>query len=112
MRALWMLVVPACLFVTGARAASLRCGAELVSDGATRAEVVRKCGEPASKEVRTEVDSVRVADPTGRFPVIYDRSVVKTIEEWTYNFGSHQLQQVVTFENGKLRDVQSGTYGK
>lgn len=39
------------------------------------------------------------------------RSVTREYEEWTYNFGPRRFMQVVTFENGRLIDVQSAGYG-
>jgi hypothetical protein len=39
------------------------------------------------------------------------RTVEKTIEEWTYNFGPSLLMQVAVFENGRLVDVRGGGYG-
>ncbi len=106
------LVVPL-LVPLASEASSLRCGSELVSEGSTRAETVAKCGQPISKDVRTEVDTVKVRerDPSAKVELTQERSVVRTIEEWTYNFGPHTFLQHVTFEDGRLCKVESGKYG-
>ncbi|MGQ0506685.1 MAG: DUF2845 domain-containing protein [Myxococcaceae bacterium] len=93
-----------------ASAASLKCGSELVAEGATRLEVQNKCGEPTWKESHVEYDTLRLRDPyTG---ASYSRAVERVIEEWTYNRGPYAFIQTVIFENGKLKDVVSGNYGK
>ena len=33
------------------------------------------------------------------------------IEEWTYNFGPHQLMRVVRLENGYVADIKHLGYG-
>lgn len=87
-------------------AATLRCGNELVTEGATKSDVILKCGEPMAKETRT-VKQREEGKNTTTQQVVY-----KTLEEWTYNFGPHRLIQVVEFENGLVIDVRSGGYGR
>ncbi|MDC0708881.1 DUF2845 domain-containing protein [Stigmatella sp. ncwal1] len=109
MRSLWM-VLPLALFSlpTLGHAASLRCGANLVSDGASRNEVLAKCGEPADKAVRNVAQETKkqTGENESSKEIVY-----KTFEDWTYNFGTQRLMQVVTFEDGKLIDVQSTRHG-
>ncbi|GHH02564.1 DUF2845 domain-containing protein [Comamonas sp. JC664] len=96
-----------------AEAASLRCGQALVADGALKAEVLAKCGEPAAKDFRTVTDSAGSVTPDHRTGGVTTerRSVTREYEDWTYNFGPRRFLQVVTFENGRLIDVQSAGYG-
>jgi hypothetical protein len=109
MRTLLLAVAVAVVWVPGVgQAASLRCGTGLVSDGASKSDVVAKCGEPTSKESRTESEEVKTKDGD----TSTKRVVQKTFEEWTYNFGPNRLQQVVVFENGKLIEVKSAGYGR
>jgi hypothetical protein len=97
---------------TGA-AATLRCGTELVSDNATKAEVLLKCGEPMSRETRTEYDSATHTVPDGAGGYVEATNTAKKeIEEWLYNFGPYRLMQTVVFENGRLKEVRSGAYGR
>ncbi|MFP2905808.1 DUF2845 domain-containing protein [Pyxidicoccus sp. 3LFB2] len=109
MRALWMAVAVSLLWVpmTG-QAASLRCGTALVADGSSKSDVLAKCGEPLAKESRSESEEVKTRDGD----TSAKRTVQKTFEEWTYNFGPNRLMQVVVFENGKLIDVKSAGYGR
>ena len=93
-------------------AATLRCGNELVSDGASMTDVLLKCGEPMAKETRTETDVVKRKQAGKETHTTTEQVVHKTIEEWTYNFGPHRLIQVVVFENGRLVEVRSGGYGR
>jgi hypothetical protein len=109
MRAFWLAVAVSLMWIprTG-HAASLRCGTALVADGASKADVVAKCGEPVSRESRAESEEVKTRDGD----TSTKRVVQKTFEEWTYNFGPNRLMQVVLFENGKLVDVKSAGYGR
>lgn len=109
MRSLMMTLALSLLsFPTLSHAASLRCGTHLVADGATKATVLMKCGEPLSKESRTETTETKSKDGDTSTKTITQ----KNIEEWTYNFGPNRLMQVVRFENGVLTDVQSTTHGR
>jgi hypothetical protein len=109
MRALSLAVAVSMLWVpVAAQAASLRCGTALVADGASKSDVIAKCGEPIAKETRAESEEVKTRDGD----TSSKRVVQKTFEEWTYNFGPNRLMQVVVFENGKLIDVKSAGYGR
>ncbi|QDE86709.1 DUF2845 domain-containing protein [Myxococcus xanthus] len=114
MRALGLAVVLSMAGVpVAAEAASLRCGQALVADGALKTEVLAKCGEPAAKNFRTVTDSAGSVTPDRNTGGVTTerRSVTREYEEWTYNFGPRRFMQVVTFENGRLIDVQSAGYG-
>ncbi|SEU18151.1 DUF2845 domain-containing protein [Stigmatella erecta] len=109
MRSLVMaLPVALCLLAPPSHAASLRCGTHIVSDGATRDEVLARCGEPASKDTRSvaQENKTRTGKNESTKEIVY-----KTFEDWTYNFGTNRLMQVVTFEDGKLVSVQSTRHG-
>ena len=96
-------------FPTLSHAASMRCGTNLVADGATKAHVLAKCGEPETKDFRTETIEVRSRDRGSDTSTAV--TTQKNIEEWTYNFGPTRFMQVVIFENGVLTDVRSTTHG-
>jgi len=104
MKTLFALALLAGLGSAGtSQAASLRCrDTELVSDGATKPEVLLKCGEPSFKDSRTET--------------VYDRfthqTIYRTIEEWTYNFGSNRFMQTIIFVDGRLTEVRAGDFGR
>ncbi len=97
-------------FPTFSHAASMRCGTHLVADGASKADVLFKCGEPLFKESRTETTEVKTKDKGSDTST--KTTTQKIIDEWTYNFGPNRLMQVVTFENGALVDVKSTTHGR
>ncbi|MFP2958140.1 DUF2845 domain-containing protein [Myxococcus sp. 1LA] len=114
MRALGMTIALAMVGApVAAEAASLRCGQALVADGALKTEVLAKCGEPAAKNFRTVTDSAGSVTPDRHRGGVNTerRTVTREYEEWTYNFGPRRFLQVVTFENGRLIDVQSAGYG-
>ncbi|HZI08678.1 MAG TPA: DUF2845 domain-containing protein [Archangium sp.] len=100
------------LLPSSSDAATLRCGTALASDGASKSEVLMKCGEPLSKDTRTESVGERTKQKSPEADTTQERIVYKTIEEWTYNFGPRQLMQVAVFENGRLVDVRSAGYGR
>jgi hypothetical protein len=109
MRSLLMTVALCLLsFPMLSQAASLRCGTNLVADGASTTDVLHKCGEPTAKTSRTESTEVKTKDGDTTTKKITH----KNIEEWTYNFGPNRLMQVVIFENGVLVDVKSTTHGR
>lgn len=98
---------------TAGEAATIRCGNELASDGASKSDVLLKCGEPMSKDSRTEAVGEKTKQKTDEARTTSTEHVVyKTIDEWTYNFGPRRLMQVVVFENGRLVDVRSAGYGR
>lgn len=115
------------LFLISAPAAadnSFRCGSNLVSVGDSKYQVRAKCGAPSYKEVRREKKIKRdlyrdLFPPPGyqgrreqekyREPLLVEEYV--DIEEWTYNRGPNSLITTLTFENGKLVDVDTDGYG-
>ncbi|MCP3169541.1 DUF2845 domain-containing protein [Myxococcus qinghaiensis] len=93
-------------------AASMRCGSNLIADGATPSDARMKCGEPMSTHVRQESTSTKNRVREGKENSSTTQTVTVQVEEWTYNFGPNRLMQVVTFTDGKLTDVRSAGYGK
>ncbi|MDY7227993.1 DUF2845 domain-containing protein [Hyalangium rubrum] len=94
---------------TLSHAASLRCGTGLVADGASKTDVLMKCGEPIAKDSRTERTEVKTRDEDSDSST---KQITEThIEEWTYNFGPTKFMQVVVFKNGLLVEVRSANRG-
>lgn len=77
---------------------TLRCGSSLISRGDFAVEVLKKCGEP------NFVDEWQQT-------VVSPNRIVPNVEQWYYNFGSSQLIQILEFRDGKLRHIESATYG-
>lgn len=101
------------LVPTFASADSIRCGSQLASEGATQVEVWQRCGEPLSKFSRVEVisDEQKTKNRNGTSAGTV-RTITRTIDEWTYNFGPTNFMQLVTFVDGRLVNVRSLGYGK
>ncbi len=78
----------------------MRCGTWIVTSEATVAELVQKCGEPASKEVST-------ADVYAKGPQANQtRKVgVTTTERWTYDRGPQAFRMIATIVDGKLNSI-------
>ena len=96
--------------------ADFRCGTNIISIGARKSEVLRKCGEPASTEIW---EAVRYKGSLGSRPVLPDEDLPRsflvkelvTIEEWEYNLGPGQFIRYLRFENGRLIRITTGDYG-
>jgi hypothetical protein len=102
-----------------AHADSLSCNARIVSTGDSRYEVRSVCGEPDDSTQRIEYRTVRgrVVGPCTRDGKKLrcshtEESVIEVvIDEWTYDFGRNRFIQHLTFEQGRLATVKSGSYG-
>ncbi len=81
-----------------------RCDERYSDIGATKAEVLLRCGEPSWKEERRE-EILETIDAATK------RKVTITVEEWTYNFGPDKFVRVFQFRNNRLVDIRTGGYG-
>jgi hypothetical protein len=86
-----------------------RCGSgRVVRNGETEDDVAGKCGDPDSvnswSETRTEV-----VWENGHS---IERQVVINYDEWEYDLGPHRLIRYVTFAQGHMVKVRTGTYGQ
>jgi hypothetical protein len=120
MRSLLLLM---CLLVGSAGPVlALRCGSAVVSKGASKFEVLHKCGEPAFVDERVIYETFYV-DATGRsyvgpayppyalLPGSQQITVPIVIEDWTYNFGPHRFLYHLRFREGALHQIDTGRYG-
>ena len=76
-----------------------RCGNRLASVGDSKSEVQLKCGAPAARDVHVEA--------RGEGPA----AVTVAVEVWTYHLGAKSFLRLVTFENGRLTQVETGGHG-
>jgi len=83
---------------------SMRCKSDVVSKGATTLEVLKKCGEPVTKD--TVVESGGVYRDHGG----YYRDQVEYMD-WTYNFGPYDFIYVFRFKGGTLLGIKRGGRG-
>ncbi len=95
----------------------MRCGSRLVSKGDSTYVVRSRCGEPddATRRVETRTERRRVRVACGRGDALCDRvqevSTDVVVDEWIYDFGPQQFVRYLTFFDGKLTRVETGSYG-
>ena len=88
------------LISASAPAESMRCGSSIVDETTSAAMILKKCGEPQSKQVRTE-DVYAPALQGGT-----RKNGTRTIEVWIYQRSSGSLPMAVTIIDGKVTRVE------
>ena len=125
MTAFRIFLSPACgLLLAGllltSSAWAFRCNSFVIDAGMHKAEVLKKCGPPGTRDSRTERRIIRLREyqqATTRqagavgTAVEVEREILVSIEEWVYNFGPQQFMQLLIFEDGRLKTVQDLGYG-
>lgn len=96
MHKLGYLLVMLCLPLAAEASSTYRCGSTLVSKTAPSAEVLSKCGEPASRDF---IGYKEVVDTYGF------RNEV-SVEEWVYGPKSG-MYHFLRFEGGRLTEIRS-----
>ena len=124
--ALIFLIMLSIITFTDARAASLRCGVRLITEGDFKDRVLAECGEPDHVEVWEEervygfrhhpsyygnYDNYEYRRPDERYGRPYRVKKLVIIEEWTYNHGPGRFMDHLRLENGIVVDIISGDYG-
>jgi len=117
--AFWMLSALLLLSAPEAAAASLRCGARLITEGDPREKLLQECGPPSDvsswqEERWEEFDgppSPRLHREFERRRGVYGVRRIVQVEQWTYNWGASRFIDVVRIEDGFVRRIQSGGYG-
>lgn len=84
-----------------AQADNFRCGKWIASTDMSVSELRAKCGDPSSKETRTE-------DVVGRNAAgyTYKTGEVVVIETWTYQRGTRASPMVVTIIDGSIERIE------
>ena len=102
MRRSFMLAVVLVFCAQVARADNFRCpNGSIISSGDSISEVMVKCDPPTNKIKRTDSED----NYSGRVRYV-------EVEEWTYNQGPNTLVHYLTFRNGILIEVRTGTFGR
>lgn len=83
-----------------ASAESMRCGKWVVSETASTAEILEKCGEPQQKDVSHE--DVYARNTLGNT----NKVGVKVTERWRYQASNRQLPMLVTIVDGKVVSIE------
>jgi hypothetical protein len=81
----------------------MRCGNWVVAMPVSLEELLRKCGEPASKEMSTE--DIRTGGKSGTGSRAIGTS---TTERWTYRSSAQSLPMIVTIVDGKVTKIEQG----
>ncbi|MBN1240721.1 MAG: DUF2845 domain-containing protein [Gammaproteobacteria bacterium] len=94
------LFAAAALAAASADAQTLRCRGTIIDTGMIAAEVLARCGEPASRETRTE--PVYAGRVNGGTHVVG----TTTLELWVYERGSGRFKAQLTFEENQLTKIE------
>jgi hypothetical protein len=90
----------AALLPLPAAAETFRCGKWVITAEMAVSELAHKCGEPTSRETRTEDIRAR----TQRGGVV--KTGVSTTEIWTYDRGSSAAAMIVTIVDGAIKKIE------
>jgi hypothetical protein len=88
------------LLPLAASAESMRCGKWVVSETASPAEILEKCGEPQQQDVAKE--DVISKNAAGYF----NKVGVKVTERWRYQASNRALPMLVTIVDGKVVSIE------
>ncbi len=86
-----------------------RCVDPTFHEGETTYDVLARCGEPAFRDLRVDVQTRILGDEHA--PLVQAASVNVTVEVWTYDFGPSTFVRLLTFEDGKLVRIETGSRG-
>lgn len=105
------------LFSAPAAAEGMSCGNRLISKGDSLYQVRSVCGEPddAQRRVETRTERRRVRVPcrhgAGQCESTVEHTSDVVVDEWTYDFGRQRFIRYLTFVDGRLYTVHTGSYG-
>jgi hypothetical protein len=94
------------------------CHPYIISRGATKSEVLNKCGRPSNIETWQQERIIR--DFYRAIPAPSDEQLSQQplflkeyirVEEWEYNLGPTRFIYYLRFENGTLKRITVGSYG-
>jgi hypothetical protein len=86
-----------------------RCGTgRVIRNGETEDDVASKCGDPDAVRTWTETRS----ETYWQNGHSVERQVVITHDEWKYDMGKDRLIRYLTFTDGRLCSVRTGSYGE
>lgn len=85
------------------------CDPEVLDEGDSKLDVLAQCGEPAAADAWEVQRGYTVIEP-GEVAA-FGESFTVLREVWTYNFGPRRFVRLVYFEDGKVTEVETGSYG-
>jgi hypothetical protein len=86
-----------------------RCEPTALHVGDLEVHVLARCGPAALVERRD--DLLRLTPDQPAPGVLVTRTVVVTVEVWTYDFGPQSFVRFVTFEDGVVTRIDTGSHG-
>jgi hypothetical protein len=100
MRQIALVTASLLMLPLAASAESMRCGKWVVSETASTAEILEKCGEPQKKAVSHE--DVYARNTLGST----NKVGVKVTERWRYQASNRVLPMLVTIVDGKVVSIE------
>jgi hypothetical protein len=97
----YALVLILAVLSAAAHAENFRCGKWIASTDLSVTELVARCGEPASRETRTE-DVLTRNRNTG----LMGKTGQITVETWIYERGTQAPPVVVTIVDGRIKSIE------
>ena len=97
----FLIVLSILLYPLCASAAGMRCDGYVISEGASKIEVLQKCGKPLMKDVVGEETVFDYFLGSGSA-----RKVV--VEQWVYDMGAGSFMRILTFKGGTLATIEHG----
>ncbi|MFZ3186358.1 MAG: DUF2845 domain-containing protein [Pseudomonas sp.] len=91
-RALYLLTLPLLAMSYDANA-TFRCGQKLVNEGDRITEVLRKCGQPVSRDLLGYTETL-------------NGNLGLQVEEWSYG-PNNGMYYYLSFEGGRLRTIET-----
>lgn len=96
-----ILVILLMLIMGSPSAFAFRCNGQLVVEGDSTYEVLRKCGDPRDKQMVQEVVPLYNA---AFYPI---GQTVRIYEIWTYQQSRADFRHELIIENGRVREIRS-----
>lgn len=100
MRQIALVTASLLILPLAASAESMRCGKWVVSETASTAEILEKCGEPQKKDVSHE--DIYARNTLGNT----NKVGVKVTERWRYQASNNVLPMLVTIVDGKVVSIE------
>ena len=80
------------------------CDVDKLKAGLSQYEVLQRCGEPFFRDSRDEEVFSAISGQNRRL-------VERRVDEWTYNLGPNRFMRILTFKNGRLKQIVTGDKG-
>ena len=118
MRNIVLVIIFLIILLDIAKADTMYCGNNLISDGDSKAKVILRCGEPFYKttaEAQSSIQSQTLGQIQQQNKNTYDygsntssRLSDVSIEKWYYNLGAGQFIHILTFKGDICIKIETG----